>query len=121
MFSILFILAIFPIALAVSSCIIFILYRRFNYSFTSKNSLLRTIPNYNLNNLAAGCALMLVAFGFFFIGLDDRNDPYRIYHGMWHCTVAWSSYFLWQLHPGPQGFAGCYTGHGGTHTELFSQ
>ncbi|KAL6050518.1 Transmembrane protein [Balamuthia mandrillaris] len=34
--------------------------------------------------LLAGCLLMSIAFVFFVLGLDERNDFLRIYHGLWH-------------------------------------
>ena len=110
---------LFPVLSAILGFTAWMLYRHFNYDPKSKNYLLRYYPRYNYNNLLKGLAIMIFAIMFFIRGLDDRNDPYRfcmfvlhffshLVHGLWHCTIAFSSYFMWQVVPGPIGCPGCY-------------
>ena len=34
---------------------------------------------------------------FFVIGLDDGNDPGRVFHGTWHMLAGSASYWLWRI------------------------
>ena len=43
-----------------------------------------------------GVGTSLCAVPFFVLGLDDANDPYRMFHGLWHIFVGGASYYLWQ-------------------------
>lgn len=48
-----------------------------------------------LRRIAYGL-LSLGAAGFFFVlGLDDANDPGRVFHGIFHVFVGVATYFLW--------------------------
>ncbi|ORC87850.1 uncharacterized protein TM35_000202590 [Trypanosoma theileri] len=55
--------------------------------------------------LLIGTFFMLIALPFFVAGLNDAEDPYRIFHGLWHLIGAISSYFLWIMvkYPGATG------------------
>lgn len=39
---------------------------------------------------------MVIAFLFFYKGLDDHNDYLRFYHGLWHLFVGIFSFYVWQ-------------------------
>ena len=51
---------------------------------------------FNRYYLTRGVGILLVAVYFFSKGLDEHSDYLRFYHGMWHCFVGFSSFFLWQ-------------------------
>ena len=53
-------------------------------------------PRFNSYYIIRGACLLLVAIYFFTKGLDENSDYLRINHGMWHCFVGMSSFFLWQ-------------------------
>lgn len=53
-------------------------------------------PRYNSYYVKRGTGLLLVAVFFFIRGLDEHKDYLRINHGMWHCFVGFSSFYLWQ-------------------------
>jgi predicted membrane channel-forming protein YqfA (hemolysin III family) len=53
-------------------------------------------PRINLYYLSRGALILTSAVVFFVRGLDDNNDYLRINHGMWHCLVSISSFYLWQ-------------------------
>lgn len=36
-----------------------------------------------------------VAIVFFVVGLDDSNDPFRMFHGLFHCFVAAAMFCTW--------------------------
>lgn len=52
-------------------------------------------PNLNYKMFVKGTSIMCIAFFFFKLGLDDNNDYLRIYHGMWHLTVGFASFYNW--------------------------
>lgn len=54
-------------------------------------------PPYDMRNAVTGFGLLAVALPFFIAGLDDDNDPYRIFHGLWHVFGGVSSFFLWRI------------------------
>lgn len=41
-----------------------------------------------MNRLLLGLAAAAVAFFFFGLGLNDRQDPFRIFHGLFHVFIA---------------------------------
>jgi hypothetical protein len=53
-------------------------------------------PRYNPYFIKRGVGMLLIAICFFSKGLNEREDYLRIHHGMWHCFVGISSFFLWQ-------------------------
>ena len=59
--------------------IIFIRRSRFNYYYFKR-----------------GAFFLFIAICFFIKGLDERKDYLRFYHGMWHCFLGISSFYLWQ-------------------------
>jgi len=42
--------------------------------------------------------IALIAFGF---GLNDMEDPYRVFHGMWHIFGGFASLHLWRIVKNP--------------------
>ena len=48
-------------------------------------------------NVMLGFGLLVVALPFFVAGLDDDNDPFRVFHGMWHLTGGFASLYLWRV------------------------
>lgn len=62
---------------------------------------LRRLPQYDWKNFVFGFSLLGLSFFFFLLGLDDANDPYRSFHGLWHFVGGCASYFLWSIvrHP----------------------
>ncbi|CUG75000.1 transmembrane protein, putative [Bodo saltans] len=54
-------------------------------------------PRYDKKNFLAGFGLLAAALPFFVAGLDDANDPFRIFHGLWHLFVGISSFYLWRI------------------------
>ena len=47
-------------------------------------------PRFNFVRVFTSIACTLIGVGFFVIGLDDKNDYLRIYHGLWHVFVSLS-------------------------------
>lgn len=62
-------------------------------------------PAYDRNNVVMGFGLLAAALPFFVAGLDDENDPFRIFHGMWHLIGGASSFFLWRVVKQPGAIA----------------
>jgi hypothetical protein len=54
-------------------------------------------PVYDRKNAVLGFGLLCAALPFFVAGLDDENDPYRSFHGLWHLIGGASSFFLWRI------------------------
>jgi hypothetical protein len=44
-----------------------------------------------------GALLLVVALFFFSLGLDEKSDPYRAFHGLWHLVGGLSSLHLWRI------------------------
>jgi hypothetical protein len=67
----------------------------------------RRPPVYDWRQFTIGFAALLVAAGFFVRGLDDKTDPSRFFHGMWHVVGGVASYHLWRivLKPSQNAFA----------------
>jgi hypothetical protein len=57
------------------------------------------VPPYHRGYLARCLACLAVAIGCFVRALDDQNDPYRAFHGLWHFFVGLSSFYGWKLLP----------------------
>ena len=58
-------------------------------------------PPFNWLEVMFGFGLLTVALPFFVWGLDDQNDPFRVYHAIWHVAGGYGSYRLWQVVPNP--------------------
>lgn len=56
-------------------------------------------PRYRWAVLGKGLGLLFVGIFFFVLGLDDANDPCRIYHGMWHLCTGFALNLLWRVVP----------------------
>jgi len=54
-------------------------------------------PSYDRGNFQRGFSLLGLGVIFFVIGLDDRNDPGRVFHGTWHMLAGSASYWLWRI------------------------
>lgn len=54
-------------------------------------------PNFNWRPFKIGWSIMLIAFVFFYKGLDDANDYLRLYHSGWHLCVTISQWWIWQI------------------------
>lgn len=65
----------------------------------------RGVHIYEWKSVALGGGSMCCAFPFFVLGLDDDNDPYRIFHGMWHCIGGIAMYYTWRIVKQPQAIA----------------
>ena len=51
---------------------------------------------YDVREVMIGFGFLFASLFFFVLGLDDGNDPYRVYHGMWHLFGAFPSLRLWR-------------------------
>ena len=65
--------------------------------FISHGLVNRKMPPFDAKNFVMGFGLLAAALPFFIAGLDDDNDPFRLYHGMWHVVGSFSSLFLWRI------------------------
>eukprot|EP01017_Pseudomicrothorax_dubius_P010488 TRINITY_DN13756_c0_g1_i3.p1 TRINITY_DN13756_c0_g1~~TRINITY_DN13756_c0_g1_i3.p1 ORF type:complete len:147 (-),score=22.33 TRINITY_DN13756_c0_g1_i3:64-504(-) len=63
------------------------------FVFAYKNG---RFPSYDKKVMCKGLMLMLCAFVFFAWGLDEKNDRFRFFHGMWHTFVGFATFYLWQ-------------------------
>ena len=54
-------------------------------------------PPYDWRNFAIGVSLLLASFYFFYRGLDDDNDQWRLWHGGWHVASGLASVRLWMV------------------------
>ncbi|KAG5481459.1 hypothetical protein LSCM1_05468 [Leishmania martiniquensis] len=68
------------------------------------------IPSVCIRRLALGSLLFSIALVFFFLGLDDRADKYRMCHSAWHFFCGLAFFFFWVMVKTP----GC-TGNYGRH------
>ena len=68
----------------------------------------RNTPPWDMKELAIAALTLMVAVPFFVMGLDDDNDPFRVFHGMWHLLGGLSMLHMWRVvkthpsHPDPQ-------------------
>lgn len=53
-------------------------------------------PRMNWSRLQRGMALQCLAFVFFGFGLNEKQDPYRVFHGLWHTVCGIASWHNWQ-------------------------
>lgn len=60
---------------------------------------------YDKKALVLGIGAFACAVPFFILGLDDDNDPYRMFHGLWHLIGGVAAYYLWKLVKNPQAVA----------------
>jgi predicted membrane channel-forming protein YqfA (hemolysin III family) len=67
----------------------------------------RRLPPVNVRYLLFGIFFASFAVPFFILGLNDSEDPYRMYHGGWHFFMGIGSFFLWLMvkHPSSHGGA----------------
>jgi uncharacterized membrane protein len=56
-------------------------------------------PRFVWANVAKGFGLVALGAMFFVFGLDDANDPCRVYHGLWHLLAGGGMWWLWQIVP----------------------
>ncbi|CCD15920.1 unnamed protein product [Trypanosoma congolense IL3000] len=66
------------------------------------------VPAFFGKRLAAFAVTMVIAVWFFIKGLDDKRDPFKIYHSMWHFLCGIASYMMWTMVrvPGATGLLG---------------
>ncbi|RNF21422.1 uncharacterized protein Tco025E_03472 [Trypanosoma conorhini] len=57
----------------------------------------RRLPAVEYRHLVTAAVFMGFAVPFFIAGLDDAEDPCRIYHGLWHLLGGIASYFMWLM------------------------
>lgn len=60
-------------------------------------------PRYRRKLAIRGAVLMLMALAGFVLGLDDRNDRWKLFHGGWHFFGGLAMYDLWRLLPAEPG------------------
>jgi hypothetical protein len=56
------------------------------------------LPKYNSNPLKKGIGIFLLALSMFIKGLDEHSDYLRLAHSLWHVSVGYSTFYLWQVH-----------------------
>ncbi|EKF39376.1 hypothetical protein MOQ_000398 [Trypanosoma cruzi marinkellei] len=71
----------------------------------------RQLPIIEYRYFIIATIFMGLAVPFFIAGLNDTEDPCRIYHGMWHLFGGISSYFMWRMVKAP-GATGPYAKSG---------
>jgi predicted membrane channel-forming protein YqfA (hemolysin III family) len=69
------------------------------------------MPRYKWPVFAGGIGSLLLGVLFFVWGLDDANDPCRVYHGMWHMMAGIGMYHLWRVLPRSRGAAYSHKTH----------
>ena len=57
------------------------------------------IPKYEKAPLKKGILLLVCGLVCFVKGLDDDNDPFRFFHGMWHAFVGAAAYYNFKVLP----------------------
>lgn len=57
----------------------------------------RSLPAVHGKYFFYGTIFTLLAMPFFILGMDDKHDPYRVYHGLWHCCGGFASLFYWLM------------------------
>lgn len=57
---------------------------------------------YDKKQLFLGLGMITCAVPFFILGLDDDNDPYRVFHGAWHIFSGLSAYYGWRIVKDPK-------------------
>ena len=71
----------------------------FNAPWLIKYIILRKPCRWRMDKFKLALLSITPAVFCFYMGLDDRHDYLRIWHGMWHCLVGISSYTWWQIIP----------------------
>lgn len=92
--------------------IVTFLIRYFNASGTPLARINQALSVYNAKHAGIGLGLLMVALFCFHLGLDENNDPYRIFHGGWHAFGGFSSYHLWQIVNKPTAEKGVFGASG---------
>lgn len=57
------------------------------------------LPRYDLGQVARGLFCLGCGVCCFVRGLDDDNDPFRIFHGCWHAFIGASGYHNFRVLP----------------------
>mgnify|MGYP003387314166 CR=1 FL=1 len=60
------------------------------------------LPQYDWKAFTLGFGILGAALPFFAMGLDENNDPWRAFHGMWHLLVGVANIYLWRIVKNPQ-------------------
>lgn len=55
------------------------------------------VANFVPREVVVGGGTLMTALFFFYLGLDEKNDPYRMYHGMWHVLGGLASLRMWRI------------------------
>ena len=55
------------------------------------------LPKYNKDALKYGSCFFIIAIICFIKGTDDENDYLRIFHGLWHCFISISFFYIFQM------------------------
>ncbi|TMW63397.1 hypothetical protein Poli38472_002338 [Pythium oligandrum] len=55
------------------------------------------VPKYDKVQLRRGLMVLGAAFCCFLKGLDDRNDPFRFFHGCWHAFIGAAAYYNFKV------------------------
>lgn len=63
----------------------------------------RRWPAYDWRSFGIGFGSLAVATVFFVLGLDDANDPCRLFHGLWHMVGSLSALYCWRVVKFPSG------------------
>ena len=71
----------------------------FNSLIVIKYVVLRRPIRWRLDKLKMSSISLIPAVYCFYRGLDDARDYLRMWHGMWHCLIGISMYWLWQVIP----------------------
>ncbi|CAG9318624.1 unnamed protein product [Blepharisma stoltei] len=61
-----------------------------------KNLFFRS-SRFNRKYVIKGSVILTFSVICFIKALDEDNDYLRIYHGLWHCGVSISGFYLWQI------------------------
>ena len=61
----------------------------------------KRLPPYNRSRMIKGLGFGAVGCVCFRIGLDDKHDPFRFWHGMFHLFIGMALYHLWGIVPDP--------------------
>ncbi|CCW70824.1 unnamed protein product [Phytomonas sp. Hart1] len=83
------------VRLTVAPIILFILIPVVNHCFVN-----RYLPSVNIHYFLVGLGILGVAIACFVKGLDDE-DPYRLFHGLWHFFGGISVTFFLQMFDSP--------------------
>jgi len=62
-----------------------------------KSVVVGKLPTVNPYFLKRALFWQSVGFFFFYLGLDERRDPYRLFHGCWHTFTGIATIYHWQI------------------------